>query len=61
MLLCSCCTVFLSAIGNIDFKIGFPALKPTHNLVLLHLMDLKQSGSLLVPNAYAFLNVFSLN
>lgn len=61
MLLCSRCAGFLSATGNIDFKIGFPALKPTHDLVLLHLMDLKQSGSLPVPNAYAFLHVFSLN
>lgn len=48
----------LSATGNIDFKIGFPAPKPAHNLVLLHLMGLKHSGSLLVPNAYAFLHVF---
>lgn len=58
---CSRCAGFLSAAGNADFRLGFPALKPTHNLVLLHLMDFKQSGSLLVPNAYEFPNVFSLN
>lgn len=44
-----------------DFRLGFPALKPTHNLVLSHLMDFKQPGSLLVPNAYVFPNAFSLN
>lgn len=61
MLPCSRCAGFLSATGNIDFKIVFPALKSMYNLVLLHLMDLKQSGSLLAPVAYAFLNAFSLN
>lgn len=59
-LLPSCATMqpLLSAIGNTNFKIRFPAPKPTHNIVLLHLMGLKHSGSLLVPSAYAFLHVF---
>lgn len=61
MLPCSCCTGFLSATGNTDFKIIFPALKSMYNLVILHLMDLKQSVILLAPMAYAFLNAFSLD
>lgn len=43
--------------GNTDFKIGFPAPKPTCSLVLLHLMGLKHTSFLLVPDAYAFLHV----